>query len=599
MQIFALTLNRSGAGPLWPRLHEPTVRAQIESALAASPELAEVVCVATCLRLEVYAAGRHPEAAREALRAHLFRILGAEARSIDVGLLLEQDAARHLLRVTSGMESILWGETAVTGQVRAAYRTAVDRALIGPLLHRLFHLAFRTARRLRADGAVAPIASSLSALALGVARRELGQGRRSLLILGAGQAGQSGLREARAWGFTQLTLAGSRRLEVEEAAAAHGARPLVLRDGEVDALRAAAAEADAILAVSSRGEILNDTTLDTRDPSRELLLLDLAVPANSAPVLPRGVRRVDLDRLADLARDQQAPRASHAANPWDLVLDDATREFLRWREGRAIGVPSLRTAEPGRVYLVGAGPGDPELLTLRAARLLETADVVFHDALLPPKLLECIPASARRVPVGRRAGFVVAAQREVERAMAEWAARGARVVRLKGGDPSLFGRVGEELRALHEAGIEVEVVPGVTAATAAAATAAAPLTERGIASSCTLVTFHAQAGDPDPAGRRARFVDLARAADTLAVYMAGRELVSLASALAEAGRDPNESILVIERASHPEERVRPLTLAALANFTGTVETPAIILVGPIAQPRAARPLGVDLREEVR
>lgn len=599
MQIFALTLNRSGAGPLWPRLHEPTVRAQIESALAASPELAEVVCVATCLRLEVYAAGRHPEAARDALRAHLTRILGAEARSIDVGLLLEQNAARHLLRVTSGLESILWGETAVTGQVRAAYRTAVDRALIGPLLHRLFHLAFRTARRLRADGSLVPIANSLSALALRVARRELGDERRTLLILGAGQAGQSALREARSWGFTDTTLAGSRREEVERAAAAHGARALALGADDHEALRAAVTQADAILAVSSRGELLNDQTVDAREASRELLLFDLAVPANSAPSLPSGVRRFDLDGLAAAARHLQRPREDGAPEPWEILLDEATREFSRWREGRSASATTRRSAEPGRVYLVGAGPGDPELLTVRALRLLEVADVVFHDALLPTALLDCIPASARRVPVGRRAGFIVAEQREVERAMLEWAERGARVVRLKGGDPSLFGRLGEELRALREAGIETEVVPGVTAATAAAAAALAPLTERGLASSCTLVTFHAQVGDPDPAGRRARFVALARAADTLAVYMAGRELIALASALADAGRSPDEPILVVERASHADERVRNLTLASLASVTPPVETPAIILVGPIAQPSISRLTTQDVREEVR
>jgi len=599
VQIFALTLNRSGAGPLWPRLHEPTVRAQIESALAASPELAEVVCVATCLRIEVYAAGRDPEAARDALRAHLIRVLGEEARSIEVALLLEQDAARHLLRVTAGLESILWGETAVTGQVRAAYRTAVDRALIGPLLHRLFHLAFRTARRLRAGGAVAPIANSLSALALRVARRELGDGRRTLLILGAGQAGQAALREARSWGFTDTTLAGSRREEVERAAAEHGARALALGADDHEALRAAVTQADAILAVSSRGELLNDQTVDAREASRELLLFDLAVPANSAPSLPSGVRRVDLDGLAVTARDALRTHESGAPEPWDLLLDDATREFARWREGRSAGTSSRTSSEPGRVYLVGAGPGDPELLTVRALRLLEVADVVFHDALLPTALLDCVPASARRVPVGRRAGFVVAEQREVERAMAEWAERGARVVRLKGGDPSLFGRLGEELRALREAGIETEVVPGVTAATAAAAAALAPLTERGLASSCTLVTFHAQAGDPDPAGRRARFVALARAADTLAVYMAGRELIALANALADAGRPADEPILVVERASHADERVRNLTLASLASVTPPVETPAIILVGPIAQPSISRLTTQDVREEVR
>ena len=157
-----------------------------------------------------------------------------------------------------------------------------------------------------------------------------------------------------------------------------------------------------------------------------------------------------------------------------------------------------RAANPGSVWLVGAGPGDPELLTLKALRVLGTADVVVHDGLVSDEILEMAPAQARRISVAKRKSRHSYAQDEINKMLVAFAREGLTVVRLKGGDPFMFGRGGEELEACREAGIECQVVPGVTAALAASAGAGAPLTHRGSAQAVTFVTGHAAAGvDPD------------------------------------------------------------------------------------------------------
>src|SRR5437763_11995731 len=153
---------------------------------------------------------------------------------------------------------------------------------------------------------------------------------------------------------------------------------------------------------------------------------------------------------------------------------------------------------PGVVWLVGAGPGDPELLTLKALKALQTADVVVHDGLVSDEILELAPAAARRISVAKRKSRHSYSQDEINRMLVAFAKEGLNVVRLKGGDPFIFGRGGEELEAARAAGVECKVVPGVTAALAASASAGAPLTHRGSAQAVTFVTGHASAGaEPD------------------------------------------------------------------------------------------------------
>ncbi len=233
---------------------------------------------------------------------------------------------------------------------------------------------------------------------------------------------------------------------------------------------------------------------------------------------------------------------------------------------------------PGTVWLVGAGPGDPGLLTLRAASALREADVVFHDALPGPAVLRHARPDARLVDVGKRKGHVAMAQPAIGAALIEAARAGLRVVRLKGGDPSLFGRSGEELAALTEAGIPWDIVPGVTAASAASAVAGVSLTLRGSASSATFVTGHGADGglphdtDWDAAGRTG---------GTIVAYMALSRIDQVAVKLLAAGRGADTPVVVVSKATLPGERVLRTTLGrcTLDILRARMPAPALVLIG--------------------
>jgi uroporphyrin-III C-methyltransferase len=231
------------------------------------------------------------------------------------------------------------------------------------------------------------------------------------------------------------------------------------------------------------------------------------------------------------------------------------------------------------VYLVGAGPGDPGLLTLRGAEVLRTADVVVHDRLVAPALLELAPARAERVDVGKRPGGPAVPQEEICALLVERARRGLRVVRLKGGDPFVFGRGGEEALALARAGVPVEVVPGVSAATAAPAAAGIPVTHRGLARSFAVATATGAGGEA------VDLAPLARAVDTLVVLMAAARLEPTCRALLEAGRSPAEPAAVVSWATTPRQRAVLGTLGdlpALARAAG-VGAPATLVVGQVVR----------------
>lgn len=245
------------------------------------------------------------------------------------------------------------------------------------------------------------------------------------------------------------------------------------------------------------------------------------------------------------------------------------------------------TARPEpRVHLVGAGPGDADLLTLKAARLLRKADIVLHDSLISPEVL-ALADRAERVDVGKRCGRHATPQAEICRLLVAAARAGQRVVRLKGGDPMVFGRATEEMEALAAAGIAFGVVPGVTAALAAAASAKISLTRRGIARTVTFLTGHG-AEDGLPA---LDWAALVQAGGTLAVYMGRETLPGLASHLIESGMRPSMPAMAIENISLAGERALHATLGRLpalaeaARFTG----PVLVLIGPaLAQDAAWR-----------
>ena len=230
----------------------------------------------------------------------------------------------------------------------------------------------------------------------------------------------------------------------------------------------------------------------------------------------------------------------------------------------------------GKVYLVGAGPGAPDLLTLRAARLLELADIVFHDALVHRGTL-ALAKSARLVDVGKRNGRVSTEQRFTNRALVEAARTHATVVRLKGGDPMLFGRAQEEIDALKAAGIEFEVVPGITAATAASASLGISLTRRGVSRHVAFVTPRTGAGQAPT-----QWLEAASSADTVALYMAASQSREVATELIDAGRKPSTPVIFIENASLPDERRVPTTLGALrTDGAQAFDGPVLMLVGEV------------------
>ena len=234
----------------------------------------------------------------------------------------------------------------------------------------------------------------------------------------------------------------------------------------------------------------------------------------------------------------------------------------------------------GKVYLVGAGPGAPDLLTLRAARLLERADVVFHDALVHPEVL-AIASRARIVPVGKRCSRISTEQRFINRALVEAAARYDIVVRLKGGDPMVFGRAQEELDALAAHGVDCEVVPGVTAALAAAAELKISLTQRGVSRSVVLAT--PRIGTEEPPGRWASGV---AAADTAVLYMGVGEAELLANALQQAGMPGRTPVAIVQSASSPACTTLHTTLQELPQRAAELPPggPTLLVLGEVLRP---------------
>ncbi|MDP3674635.1 MAG: uroporphyrinogen-III C-methyltransferase [Novosphingobium sp.] len=234
----------------------------------------------------------------------------------------------------------------------------------------------------------------------------------------------------------------------------------------------------------------------------------------------------------------------------------------------------------GSVWLVGAGPGDPELLTRKAERLLRSADIVFHDALVGPEILALAARCARLISVGKRSGRHSMDQQTINRRLVEAAAAGHRVVRLKGGDPSIFGRSAEEVAALSEMGIMVRICAGVTAASAAAASASLSLTLRDEVRSLTILTAHASAGKPLHLDWQA----LARKQSGLAIYMGRNAAPELARNLIAAGLSPETPVLIAVSASLPAERLIHGRLASMAFLVKSIglDDPTLLLIGAMA-----------------
>jgi uroporphyrin-III C-methyltransferase len=245
---------------------------------------------------------------------------------------------------------------------------------------------------------------------------------------------------------------------------------------------------------------------------------------------------------------------------------------------RLAALTGRASARKGEVWLVGAGPGDPELLTVKALKVLQAADVVVHDRLTPRAIVDLARPDAVLIDVGKRKSRHTLPQDDINSLLVALALDGKTVVRLKGGDPFVFGRGGEELETLRGAGVTAHVVPGVTAAFAAAASAGAPLTHRGLAQAVTLVTGHA-AKDAEP---NLDWASLGRGNQTVVFYMGVSTAPSIAARLIEAGRAASTPVLVTENASLADERRIVTTLGELPQAVEGLEGPAIVIIGEVA-----------------
>jgi len=234
----------------------------------------------------------------------------------------------------------------------------------------------------------------------------------------------------------------------------------------------------------------------------------------------------------------------------------------------------------GRVYLVGAGPGDPKLLTVKAVELLKEADVIIYDRLVGEEILNLAPKKAEKIYVGKRTGKHEVPQDKITELIIEKAQKGGKVVRLKGGDPFIFGRGGEEAEALAEKGIEFEVVPGVSSAVVAPAYAGIPLTHRDYASSVAIITGH-RAGDAE---RVIDWAKIAGAVDTMVILMGVESLEAIVSKLLEGGVRPDKPVAIVESGTYPQQRTLISTLKVVVAEAKAkqIKPPSVIVIGEVA-----------------
>jgi uroporphyrin-III C-methyltransferase/precorrin-2 dehydrogenase/sirohydrochlorin ferrochelatase len=265
----------------------------------------------------------------------------------------------------------------------------------------------------------------------------------------------------------------------------------------------------------------------------------------------------------------------------------AREAMLGLINGRAV-----QRRDEGSVSIVGAGPGDPDLMTFKALRRLQEADVVLYDKLVGPEIVDYARRDAERIYVGKSKANHAKTQDEINALMAEYALAGKRVVRLKGGDPFIFGRGGEELDYLQARGIAVEVVPGVTAAAGCAAAAGIPLTLRGTALAVTFITGHARDGEPD-----LDWASLASGKQTLAVYMGVSTAGTVARRLIEHGLPAGTPVAIIENGTRPEQRVVTARLEQLESRLqeAGIAGPALIVIGEVARQALEADVAAELQ----
>ena len=290
------------------------------------------------------------------------------------------------------------------------------------------------------------------------------------------------------------------------------------------------------------------------------------------------------DWLEHLGAVREELRA-HSSDP------EATKRQLHELASRPSFDRFLQPRVRGMVYLIGAGPGDPDLLTQKAVRLLQSAEIAFHDSLVSQEILALVPSTAQRIDVGKRAGQRLLTQEEINSLLVDAAQRNQIVVRLKGGDPLLFGRAAEEMEALRAANIEFEIVPGISAGFASAAAAQVSLTDRRLASRVLFTTFSRSA-------EARAFSGVPIAPDTtVVVYMPGPDYAEVSQWLVDSGIVSETPCLVISKASQPEQSVRVATVSQLS-LLQTLPAPALLIVGRVVSRSAAAATATEWLQQI-
>ncbi|WP_087024923.1 uroporphyrinogen-III C-methyltransferase [Thaumasiovibrio subtropicus] len=285
-----------------------------------------------------------------------------------------------------------------------------------------------------------------------------------------------------------------------------------------------------------------------------------------------------MDFLPLLSQFQRAPHSEQRAADESRSLFSQAGADIRQFINKAIKLIPSRPQSQGSVALIGSGPGDPGLLTLRALQLMQDAEVVLYDYLVSNEIMSLIHDNAELICVGKRAGYHSVPQEETNRLLVEHALEGKRVVRLKGGDPFVFGRGGEELEVLFDAGVPFQVVPGITAAAGATAYAGIPLTHRDYAQSAMFITGHLKADRDD-----LEWTTLARGNQTLVIYMGLMKSSHIQAQLLTHGRSADTPVAIIERGTHLQQKVQIGQLDQLADLAKDAESPSLIVVGEVVR----------------
>lgn len=314
----------------------------------------------------------------------------------------------------------------------------------------------------------------------------------------------------------------------------------------------------------------------------------MRISVGTVTTLLFGVSRIPLAPQLCMSPEVAPPSLDDALSMLHSVSDAASKQQDRLRKGETAKCLDTKSAVRGSskvpcVYLVGVGPGDVELLTLKAARLMDTADLVLYDRLISPEILELISPDAQMLYVGKEAGLHTRPQHEIHRLLLAFAESGRTVIRLKGGDPTVFGRGGEEMEYLEQQGIEVKVVPGITAAAGIAAGLGVPLTHRDHADSVRFITGHARSECTSTVQERYHWSQLADPRTTLVIYMGLSTLPELTKGLIDAGLSRNMPAIAVQDGTTPTQRVVSSTLGQLTEDVSRagLRSPTLVTIGAV------------------